>query len=55
MEFLLVFVAWGIPLALAVFVVSSLWQMNRSMGSVERELLRIRQLLERDRDGPKPD
>lgn len=48
MEILLIFFGWGVPLALAVFVVSSLWQMNRSMGAVERELARVRELLERN-------
>lgn len=50
-EFLLLLFAWGIPLALAVFVVSSLWQINRSMGSIEREVSEVRRLLERGRAG----
>ncbi|MDP9068008.1 MAG: hypothetical protein M3N53_06645 [Actinomycetota bacterium] len=47
-EVLLVLVGWGIPLALVVFVVSSLWTMTRSMGAIERQLSDIRELLERD-------
>lgn len=50
-ELLFVLVGWGIPLALIVFVVSSLWQITRAMGSIERELAHIRELLERDRGG----
>ena len=47
MEFLLILLGWAVPLGLAVFLVSSLWQITKAMGSIERELASVRELLER--------
>jgi hypothetical protein len=49
MEFLLLFVAWIIPLAVVVFVVSALWQIVKALGQITTELAKIREGLERER------
>ena len=51
LEFLLIASGWLLPVAIAIFLVTSLVRITRSLGSIERELDNIRKLLERDRTG----
>ncbi len=48
-EFLFALLGWAVPLAVAVFIVTSVVRIRRSLGSIERELASIRKLMERDR------
>lgn len=46
-EFFFALLAWAVPLAVAVFIVTSVVRITRSLGSIERELASIREVLER--------
>ncbi len=49
MEYAFILLGWLIPLAAAVFVLASLWQILRALGQMSAELTSIREVLERDR------
>jgi hypothetical protein len=46
MEFLFLFLAWGVPIGAIIFVVVALAQILRALGDINVELIRIRQALE---------
>lgn len=50
-EAVIFLVAWVIPLGAIVFALTALWQILRGMGQITTELIRIREVLERDRPG----
>ena len=47
-EFFFFLLGWAVPLAVAVFFVTSVVRITRSLASIERELASIREVLERN-------
>ena len=47
-ELLFILLGWALPLAVAAFIVTSVVRITRSLGSIERELGGIREVLEKN-------
>jgi hypothetical protein len=49
MEFLILLVAWVLPIAAVVFTVGALWRILQSLGAIEAQLAQISASLQKDR------
>jgi hypothetical protein len=49
MEFLILLIAWVLPVGAVVFTVGALWRILQSLGAIESQLAGIRAELQKDR------